>query len=52
MIYVSKLEFDGFVKNLAEYEATVMQNDADIRLAKLNVDYFKSNRKIRTQKLG
>ncbi len=37
--YVSKLEFDGFVKNLAEYEATVMQNDADIRLAKLNVDY-------------
>ncbi len=37
--YVSKLEFDGFVKNLAEYEAAVMQNDADIRLAQLNVDY-------------
>lgn len=37
--YVSQLEFDGFVKNLAEYEALVMQNDAAIRSAQINLDY-------------
>jgi multidrug efflux system membrane fusion protein len=37
--YVSQLEFDGFVKDYQIYEATVMQNDADVALAQLNVDY-------------
>ncbi|MCH9620743.1 MAG: Multidrug resistance protein MdtA [Chlamydiia bacterium] len=37
--YVSRLEYDGFVRDLAEYEATVMQNDASIRLSQINLDY-------------
>jgi membrane fusion protein, multidrug efflux system len=37
--YISQLDFDGFVRDLGEYEAAVMQDDADIRLAKINLDY-------------
>jgi multidrug efflux system membrane fusion protein len=37
--YISKLEFDDLVTNLNEYEAAVMQNDADIFLASVNLDF-------------
>ena len=37
--YVSKLEFDSLIKNVEEYEALVMQSDADILLAEIDLDY-------------
>ncbi|MCH9811798.1 efflux RND transporter periplasmic adaptor subunit [bacterium] len=37
--YVSALDFDGFLKDLSEYEATVAANDADICLAEIDLDY-------------
>ncbi|MCH9616749.1 MAG: Multidrug resistance protein MdtA [Chlamydiia bacterium] len=37
--YVSALEFDGFLRDLAEYEGTIAANDADIRLAQIDLEY-------------
>lgn len=37
--YISQLDFDSLVKDLAECEATVMQNDAEILLSQINLDY-------------
>jgi multidrug efflux system membrane fusion protein len=37
--YVSVLDFENYVKELAQNEALVMQNDADIRLAEINLGY-------------
>jgi multidrug efflux system membrane fusion protein len=37
--YISKLDFDNLVSQLNEYEAAVMQNDADIFLAGINLDF-------------
>jgi multidrug efflux system membrane fusion protein len=37
--YVSALEFDGFLRDLAEYEGTIAANDADIRLAEIDLEY-------------
>lgn len=37
--YVSALEFDGFLRDLSEYQGTIAANDADIRLAEINLEY-------------
>lgn len=37
--YVSALDYTQYVSDLGTYEAAIMADDADIRLAEINVDY-------------
>ncbi len=37
--FVSKLNYVQYVSDLAFYESAIMQNDAEIRLAEINLDY-------------